>query len=104
MPINPKLLAAARAHKATKGKNPSPTANDVQNPTGSEADFPGEGKEVGYEDASPEPGAPENPALAHKAKAAKHLGKIKEKAKGALAVHAKLALHHHNAYCKAMGH
>lgn len=106
MPINPKLLAAARAHKATKGKNPSPTANDVQNATGSEADYPGEGTDVGYEDASPEPGAEmeSHPGERDKVKALKHLEKAHKKAKGAAAVHSKMALHHFRKYCKACGH
>lgn len=95
MPINPKLLAAMRAHKATKGKNPDPIANPVQNAEGDEADYPGEG------DKGP---VTDNGATNHREKAAHHLTQVQKRAKGALAVHAKLAAHHHNAYCKAMGH
>ncbi len=105
MVLNPKLLAAHRAKVKAKGPNPSPIHNPVGDAGGGvvpfagvpetlKEDAPAETEPVTMDEETPT----EHPDLT---KALTHLAHVKKRAKGALAVHAKLALHHMNKYAKA---
>lgn len=100
---NPKLLSALRLRKSVQGAEPSPTANGAPAASGS----PQTGtahvdvlnkRGASAMEATVPPAADDEtgpvPVMDDAAKALHHLAQVQKRAKGALAVHAKLALHH----------